>query len=204
MSTLRAAALLPAILLAAGFSTLARPQAALAANAPGDVAPLRACFTATLKSLDLLPPRPMTDTLKIVPTIDDFANIAPIETEKFAIHTTSAFTSSRQYNLYVAYDPQLHELLAIQRTILQSYVTLYRAPRLPCALPEASLASVATKAGFTIGSREADVVSKFGEGNVVRSGSFVGHLYDDGCTGIMFTVSRGRVIDIDTDPLAQC
>jgi hypothetical protein len=191
----------------AGFAfaaIVAAPSPGWPANAPGDVSPLRTCFTATLKTLDALPPRPMTDTLTVVKDIDSFANVSTIENATFAVHNSPGFTSSREYNLYVAYDPQLHTLLAVQRTILQSYVTLYSVPSLSCALPQASLGSISTKDGFTIGSRESDVVAKLGDGNIVRYGRFVGHLYDDGCTGIMFTARDGRVVAIDSDPLAQC
>ncbi len=192
------------VAIAFAAATFAAPIPGSSANAPGDVQPLRSCFTATLKALDVLPPRPMTDTLKLDKDIDSFANVSTIENATFAVHNSAGFTSSREYNLYVAYDPQLHVLLAIQRTILQSYITLYSAPRLSCALPEASLGSISTKDGFAVGSPESDVVAKLGEGNVVRYGSLVGHLYDDGCTGIMFTARRGRVVAIDSDPLAQC
>jgi hypothetical protein len=160
------------------------------------------CLQAALERVDAFPEGPATS--KLQPDVDAFVNAEVIESDRFAVHKAPDLAVKDAFNMYAAFDPATHRLLVLQRVVGWSYIAFYSLDRIGCALPQTSLAGVRTKAGLTIGSSESEVVSRLGPGNPVRGNGFSGRYYDNACTGIMFAIRKGRVVDIDTDPGAGC
>ena len=135
---------------------------------------------------------------------DSLVNGTEIVGEKYVIRKEPSLNVGGAYDLYAAYDPQTHRLLAVQRTFSWTYFSLYAVPRLACALPEAPLGNVRTKAGFSLGSNERDVVARLGAGDLIRDNGLTGRYYKDECDSIKFVFRDGRIVEIDADPGAWC